>query len=182
MTIASPIARPIARPIASPLGGSGGGGAPDPYGPELLVNAAMAGYVAGSPGTPPTSWSNLQTTGSLAGPTLTFGAVASRRAIHQNVGVNPGTFRFEVDATLNSGAAPAVWVTVYYSAPSGTTVKFFIDDAEVAGSATWSGTKKLAIEFTVINIGNIQPQIGAGVTGDRTMNVTLANPSLKELL
>ena len=161
---------------------SSSGGPVDPYGPELLTNVAMDGYVAGSPGTPPTSWLNLQTTGSLADPSLTFGAVAGRRAVYQNVGVNLGVFRFEVNATLNSGADPAVWVTVYYSAPVGTTVKFFIDGAEVVGSATWNGTKKLAIEFTVINIGNIQVQIGAGVTGNRTMNVTLTNPSLKKLL
>jgi hypothetical protein len=184
MTIARSIASPIARSIASPLDGAGGGGAaPDPYGPELLVNPSFAGYVAGSPGTPPTGWLNLQTDGSLADPSLTFGVVAGRRAIYQNVAVTAGTYRFEVDVTLNSGADPAVWVTIFYAAPPGTTIKyFFIGDAEVAGGATWNGTKKLAIEFTVINIGNIQPQIGSGVSGARTMNVTHSNPSLKKLL
>ncbi len=179
--IISNIQKTLRSSVAS---SSGGAVVPEPsaYGPELLVNPELAGYVAGAPGTPPTSWLNLQTTGSLADPSLTFGAVAGRRAVYQNVGVNLGVFRFEVNATLNSGADPAVWVTVYYSAPVGTTVKFFIDGAEVVGSATWNGTKKLAIEFTVINIGNIQVQIGAGVTGNRTMNVTLTNPSLKKLL
>ena len=69
--------------IGSSLDGVGGGTVPDPYGPELLVNPSFAGYVAGSPGTPPTGWLNLRTNGSLAAPTLTFGAAAGRRAIYR---------------------------------------------------------------------------------------------------
>lgn len=151
------------------------------YGPELLVNPEFSGYVAGSPGTAPTSWGNLVTTGSLSDPSLTFVCSTTRRALFQLVAVTAGTFKLEVTATLNSGTA-AIWDALWYTGPTGTTAKYFLDDVELPGSTSWTGTKQLRIELTVINSGNIDFRAGAGIGGNRTQNITLVSPTMKKLL
>ena len=179
MSTAQSVASSVARSVATSVAGSGGGVVPDPYGPELLTNPELAGYVAGSPGTPPTGWTALLSGGSLAAPVLTFGVAANRRAIFQSKAVTPGVFKADVTATLNSGSA-AVYDVLYYAAPTGSTAKYFLDGVEVAASTAWTGTKTLKIEITAINSGNIEFRLGAGVVGARTQNVTLSNPSLKK--
>lgn len=179
MSSATSVASSVSSSVARSVAGGGGGTVPDPWGPELLTNPELAGYVAGSPGTVPTGWTALLSGGSLAAPTLTFGVAANRQAIFQSKAVTPGIFKSELSATLNSGTA-AVYDVLYYAAPTGSTVKYFIDGAEVAASTAWTGTKTLKIEITAINSGNIEFRMGAGVVGARTQNVTLSNPSLKK--
>lgn len=152
---------------------------PDPYGPELLENTALTGYVTGSPGTVPTSWGNLQSTGSLQDPALTFDGVATRRAIFQTESVTPGTYKLETTVTVNSGTA-VFQDLIFYSAPVGSSVTYLIDDVAATNTSAVTGTKKLTIMVVAINSGTMEFRIGAGVLGDRTQNVTHANPTMKK--
>lgn len=148
------------------------------FGSEMLTNTTFTGYAAGSPGTVPTGWYNLQTTGSLAAPTLTFDATSARRAIYQTFSVSPGIFKLEATVTLNSGSA-LFYDAFYWAAPGSTTAKYFINNTEVTSNTSVSGTSQLRIELTVIISGTLEYRIGTGIVGTRTQNITITKPSLK---
>lgn len=191
------VKRTVARPIGLPLhfdssfGGAGSGltncslrpfgyGHPADivFGPEMLTNTAFAGYVAGSPGTPPTGWTNANITGSISGPTLTFDAVASRRDIYQTYPAAPGVYRLENTAAVNSGT-PNMYDPLWWIAPAGTTARYFIDGVEGPNTRVISGTSRVAIELNVITSGTITYRCGVGTNANRTENITITDPSLK---
>lgn len=178
MAVTNAVQPAVRSALATSVAGSGGGVVPDPYGPELLTNPEMTGYVAGSPGTPPTGWLNLQTTGSIASPAVTFIGLASRRAFYQSNAVTPGTYKLEVDAVLNSGTA-TFYDSLYFATPAGTTVAYYIDGVSAINSTPWSGSKRLSAIITVVNAGNIEFRAGVGLVGDRTQSVTINNPTMK---
>jgi hypothetical protein len=182
MTIARSIASGIARSIGSSLDGAGGGGAPDPYGPELLTNVEFAGYVAGSPGTPPTGWTALFTSGLLSAPQLTFGATASQQGIYKLFSSSAaGRYKLETTAVVNSGSV-ALQDVLYHVAPVTSTYSYFVDDVAALATTTITGTSRLKIVIDTVEIGNLQFRIGVGLRGNRTQNVTHSNPSFKKLI
>lgn len=148
-------------------------------GTNLFANPTFSGAVTGSPGTPPTSWGNIQVTGSLSasGAVLTFIAAASQRSIYRNVPVDPGVYAITIQATDVNGVSPAfqdalsVWVS-----PSGTTFTRYINGLPATATTTFTGTATLKIVATVTTSGNLDTRIGAGVSGVRTQTIAITNP------
>lgn len=148
-------------------------------GTQLFANPTFTGAVTGDPGTPPTSWVDVQTTGqlSVAGAVLTFIAVAEQRTVYQNVSVTAGVYAFTIQATDVSGVSPALQdVFRAWSSPSGTTLTYYIDNLPAAAATTFTGTVTLKIVATVTTPGTIQMRIGAGVVGVRTQTIAITNP------
>lgn len=148
-------------------------------GTNLFANPTFAGAVTGDPGTPPTSWGNIQTTGQLsaAGAVLTFIAASEQRSIYRNVPVDAGTYAITIQATDVDGVSPAFQdVLRAWSSPSGTTLSYFIDDLPAILTTTFTGTATLKIVAVVTTSGNIDTRMGAGVSGVRTQTIAITNP------
>lgn len=151
------------------------------YGSQLLANPTFSGAVAGSPGTNPTSWLALQSTGDLgvSGSTLTFTVATTRRAIYQLISVTPGTYEFTVQSTINSGSLGHNNVQFIAAEPSGTTFAYYQDGVLGTGNSVLAGTQQLKIVATVINSGTMQCRIGAGIQSNATLSVSMTNPVVR---
>jgi hypothetical protein len=158
---------------------------------NLLTNSDLAGAVAGTPGTPPTGWTNQQTTGEisavaadglLGGNSIRFVASAARRMIFAPVTVLANTTYIQsAMIEVYSGSVPVSEIVRAGNAPAGTTVTYEIDG--VAALSTDVPSVGLHMVSTIIVVGStggtINSRIGVGTVIDVTGDIRIWAPQFE---
>lgn len=156
---------------------------------NLLVNSAWDGAVAGAPGTPPTSWTQLTAgTGALAvnGRELTFVAAAlnDRSGIYYTVTVAANT-SYALSALVRSmvgGPLKVSEVLTWGTIPAGASVAYYkngvLGDADTTCVA---GDSIIAVLIVAGTAGTGRAYCGAGVSGVTmpASSVTLTEPQVE---
>lgn len=163
---------------------------------NLLLNSVFANAVAGTPGTPPTDWSNLVTTGTIA--SVTAGIYAAGNAVRiTNTGTRRAFFK-SYALSANTTYAYSTSVTVHSTpnvgfprvqdcmnlsgGPVGSTVTYLLNG--VAATATTvipSGqtSRVVAIIAVSATAGNVEVRWGLGINSVVDGDVTIQMPQLE---
>ncbi len=155
---------------------------------NLLINSIWDGAVTGAPGTPPTSWINTQTTGSIstiapstyaAGNALTFTCTAQRRVIYQRPSVVANTsYTASFDVVTTTAGVQIYNVVDFRSMPAGAAITTFTLNGATATGATAMpiGTHKVTITASIAaTAGTLDVFVGLGIQGNITSAVTISN-------
>jgi hypothetical protein len=155
---------------------------------NLLVNSVWAGAATGTPGTPPTSWINTQTTGSLsaiaaatyaAGNAITFTCAAQRRVIYQRPSVAANTsYTASFDIVATTTGVQIFNVVDFRSMPAGAAITgYTLNGASASGTtAIPIGTHKVSITASVAaTAGTIDVFVGLGAQANITSSITISN-------
>jgi len=159
---------------------------------NLLGNSAWSGAATGAPGTPPTSWLNVQTTGSIsaigaasyaAGNALTFTCVAQRRAIYQRSTVLANTtYIVSFDLDVLSGSTQMYSVFDFRGAPAGSVFGSFTLNGVVraGGFVIPIGKHKYTLSITTGGTaGTLDSFAGLGIQGNDTAVASISNIQLE---
>jgi hypothetical protein len=155
---------------------------------NLLINSIWGGAVAGAPGTPPTSWINVFTTGTIAtvapstyaaGNALTFTCAAQRRVIYQRPSVLANTsYTVSFDIVTTTADVQVNSVVDYRSMPTGATITgFTLNGVSVAGNTNMPiGTHKVTATASISSTaGTVDIFIGLGTQANITSSITISN-------
>jgi hypothetical protein len=161
--------------------------------PNLLLNSALDGAVAGTPGTPPTSWSNNFTSGTIVSVTpgapgggnkirVTGAATGTlRRNFTQTISVQANTvYRFVLPCEVFIAAAINRYMD-WTSIPAGAALTYEIDGTPVASSISPSvGLRTLTAILTVGGTGGTaSARMGAGVVAAADTDIEFWNPTVR---
>lgn len=163
---------------------------------NLLLNSVFDGAVAGTPGTKPTDWLDLQVTGTIA--SVSAGIYAAGNAVRI---VNTGTRRafYRVQALLaNTTYAYSIRITVNSTpvagfpriqdcmnlagGPAGSTVTYLLNGAAAtATTAIPNGQTSTVVAIIAVaaTAGNVEVRWGLGVGSTVDGDVTLQMPQLE---
>jgi hypothetical protein len=161
-----------------------------PYriGQNMLINSAWDGAVAGAPGTPPTSWSDYVTDGSLAVPAqgqLAFTTIATkRRIIIRAVSLAANTtYIYSVRILAATGQTLVLNEVINSSAvPAGTTVSVTRNGAAAGYTDLVYPGDTIAFIFVVAGTaGSVDMRCGLGCSGATlpVWSVTLTEPQVE---
>jgi hypothetical protein len=151
-----------------------------------LVNTEWSGAVAGTPGTVPTNWSFVVSTGQISavnGNQLTFTTSASRIVLGQSVSylansVNRATFTVHA----NSGVS-AAQIFTWSQSIAGATESFFANGVSQT-VATYVPVAGDVLSYQLklgATAGSSTIRIGNGCSNNATGVVTLSKPDIREL-
>jgi len=153
---------------------------------NLLANAELAGAVAGSPGTAPTSWNSSFSTGSITAVTdlgrgcysLGFSVSGTRRVLAQNVvATAAASYHASITVIANSGLTVSQMLR-YFSRPANSTEAFQINGTTASGGAVpVAGDVISTTVVTTDTGGTMALRIGAGTGDVATGTCTLAYPA-----
>jgi hypothetical protein len=161
--------------------------------PNLLLNSALDGAVAGTPGTPPTSWSNNFTSGTIVSVTpgapgggnkiRVTGAVAGtlRRNFAQSITVQANTiYRFNIFCEVFTSAAINRLMD-WTSTPAGAALTFEVDGSSVASSVSPAiGLRALTAILSVgATAGTASARFGSGVVAAADTDIEFWNPTVR---
>lgn len=154
---------------------------------NLLLQSGLAGAVAGTPGTPPTSWALSFNTGSLGvasyqsiANALTFTIAASREVISQSVSVLANT-TYAFSVKVLSSTVQAQNTVTFNPLPAGSTVTGPYVNG-VLKTATYVPAANETLVYTIAvaaTAGTLGVRIGAGTASNTTGAVTLVLPQLE---
>lgn len=156
---------------------------------NLLLQSGFAGAVAGSPGTAPTSWSQIHILGTtnaitqdaLGGNILSFTTVANRQVIAQTVAVSANTtYAASVYVNSNTGV---VYSSIFQvpSVPAGTTVTYLANGVAITASSyvPVAGDRLSALIAVAGTAGNVVMRLGVGVVTTDTGTVSFSKPQVE---
>lgn len=151
---------------------------------NLLLNSAFVGAVAGSPGTPPTNWSIVQTGGtlSLSGEQATISTSSARHYWSRDFNLLANTTYFFSTVADISVAARVDNLFNVFGLPSGATAQHVVDGVDVAGSTIpATGVRQIGVRVAVGATGGTATiNLGAGVTtGASTSTVAFSAPQVE---
>lgn len=155
---------------------------------QLFVNTAFSGAVSGSPGTGPTGWSVVVSTGSLSavdaidlGNALTIACTAQRLTYGQTVSVSANTkYTNSAELLEVSGTVSYQNVVSCTTPPSGATVSYRHNGVSVSATDTVSGTGKIEAILSVAGTaGTCSFRVGLGCVSNQTATVKLRSPQLQ---
>lgn len=160
------------------------------HGQNMLVNSALGGAVAGSPGTAPTSWDIVPIgTGVLSAVgagsiTYSTPAIGDRVLNNQVVTVVANTtYRFSVRVLSLVGSITVNQVVYILGLPAGAALTTYtINGAVVAGSAVIQAGDVVSLGVAIAGTaGTVTVRIGLGTTGgiSAPASVTLAEPQVE---
>ncbi len=152
---------------------------------NIALNSVFAGAVAGSPGTAPTSWLFLASTGTTAisasrsgnGSRLTLsGLIGARHFIGQTVALAASTayvFSMTVDVVA-SGSINLNQFLAFSGAPGDATISFLVDGSAATGSTPVSNGKHIITGVvSAVTAGSTAIRIGVGTSGNLTVDAAL---------
>lgn len=163
---------------------------------NLLLNSVFSGAVAGTPGTPPTDWSNLVTTGTIA--SVTAGIYAAGNAVRiTNTGTRRAFFK-SYALSANTTYAYSTKITVHSApnvgfpriqdcmnlsgGPVGSTVTYLLNG--VAATATTvipNGQTSTVVAIIAVSVlaGNVEVRWGLGINSVVDGDVSIQMPQLE---
>lgn len=163
---------------------------------NLLLNSVFDGAVAGSPGTAPTNWLNLLTTGTIA--SVTAGIYAGgnavrithtnlRRAFYRVQSLSANTvYTYSATVTVHSTPAagfPRISDCVNVSGqPAGSTVAYLLNGASATSSTAIPNGQTSRIQIVIAvgaTGGNTEMRWGLGVGGNIAGDVSIQMPQLE---
>jgi hypothetical protein len=157
-------------------------------GPELVTNGTFTGAVAGTPGTPPTSWSFNNNGGILgvSGGNLTFSVTTNRHNITQNIALAANSiYEFTVNIEPVSGTGQAGQYTWVLGLPSGATFAYYLDGVAIDATNVNApvGVHTVRVRITVGSTsGNASIRLGTGCLSSSTASCIISAPVCKQFL
>jgi hypothetical protein len=152
---------------------------------NLLTNTAFTGAVAGSPGTAPTSWSFVLSTGqivSLNGDELTVSATSQRLVLGQTINYLANSInRMTFVLGQNTGAIAASQIFAWNQAIAGASESFFANGVSQT-AATYSPVPGDLLEYRLTigaTAGGSTIRLGIGCAANSTGTVTISKPDLR---
>lgn len=161
-----------------------------------LLNSVFANAVAGTPGTAPTDWSNLVSTGTIT--SVTAGIYASGNAIRiTNVGTRRAFFK-SYAVSANTTYSYSLRVTVHSTqnvswpriqdcmnlagGPSGSTITYLLNGASATSTTTIPNGQTsvvTAIIAVAATAGNVEVRWGLGIGSVIDADVTVQMPQFE---
>ena len=163
---------------------------------NLLLNSVFGGAVAGTPGTAPTNWIDLQVTGTIssvsaglyaAGNAVRITNVATRRAFYRSQSVSANTtYSYRITVTVHSTASvgyPRIRDCMNLSGgPTGSTVTLLLNGASATlDTAIPDGQTSTVVAIIAVGAtaGSVEVRWGLGVTSAIDADVTLQMPQFE---
>jgi hypothetical protein len=157
---------------------------------NFLLNSVFDGAVAGTPGTPPTSWTFPLSGGTVGveaslfsgASALAITTTSSRHFISQTVSASANTDYFlTIRLEVVSGSVEFVNLFNAVGLPSGSSVTYFLNGLIYSGSSGVPiGSHVAGILVSVgATAGNIIFRAGVGIGGNRTGSVKIDTPQLE---
>lgn len=159
---------------------------------NLFLNSVLANAVAGAPGTPPTSWANSFTTGSIsnvaaanyaAGYAISIACSTSRRGLAQTISVSANTtYIMSANVRRLSGSVTIFSIFDAINLPAGASITGYqLNNVAVAGSTSIPTTNSfIAMILSVgATAGTALFRFGVGMNLNATGEVEFSNLQLE---
>jgi len=153
---------------------------------NLLLNSIFNGAISGTPGTTPTSWTNIQNTGTLTvlthliGSKLRFTTSGNARAIQQTISTLANTtYALSVKANVLTSNRFDFYMNV--GLVSGATAQFIYNGTNVANNFVLP-IGECNLQIIVVNgatAGNTIFRLGSGILGNIIGSVEIYEPQLE---
>jgi hypothetical protein len=157
---------------------------------NFILNSGFSGAVAGTPGTPPTSWSVPASTGrisnvtsdGLGGNFIEVTATSQRYILQQAITLNANTtYTATLYIASNTGVA---FNNIFFptGTPSGTTITYFADGVSVVDTTSYIPTagQRLSIVMAVGGTsGSVSLRCGIGTSANATGTVAFSKSQLE---
>jgi hypothetical protein len=163
----------------------------EPQRTNLIINSVLSGGTSGTPGTPPTSWAQLATDGTItyldskfiSGKKLNINVSAGRRSFSLSFSfASNSTYIFSCDLDVFTTGVQFFQYFTFFSLPVGSTVDWFLNGISVsAGTIIPIGFNKINIIIkTSTTSGSPTFRFGIGTQSIMTGNATFDLPQLEQ--
>jgi hypothetical protein len=158
----------------------------EPQRTNLLLNSQFNGAISGTPGTSPTSYINIQNTGTLTVLTNPIGSKlgfitngSNAKAIQQSVSIlSNTTYVYSLKAEVLTQNVFLQYMQV--GLPSGATAQYVYNGTNVASNFLIPiGECNLQIIITNVNAGSLTLRLGSGISGNTNGNIIIKEPQLE---